>query len=98
MPIEASPTEFDSVEDVMAQALAHETHVSVLINGIYRITVENEDHAAQVMLHWFITEQVEEEKLFRDILAELRKVDGQSDALLLLDRDMGNRADTDDGA
>lgn len=50
-----------------------------------------------VMLHWFITEQVEEEKLFRDILAELRKVDGQSDALLLLDRDMGNRTDTDAG-
>lgn len=69
----------------------------MLINDIYRIAVENEDHAAQVMLHWFITEQVEEEKLFRDILAELRKVDGQSDALLLLDRDMGNRTGTDAG-
>jgi len=78
LPIEAPPTEFDSVEDVIAQALAHEAHVSVLINDIYRIAVENEDHAAQVMLHWFITEQVEEEKLFRDILAELRKVADQN--------------------
>ena len=98
LSIEAPPTEFNSVEDIIAQALAHEAHVSVLINNVYRITMENEDHAAQVMLHWFITEQVEEEKLFRDILAELRKVDGQSDALLLLDRDMGNRTGTDTGA
>ena len=29
LPIKAPPTEFDSVEDVIAQALAHETHVSV---------------------------------------------------------------------
>ena len=96
MPIEAPPTEFDSVEDD-GPGLGPR-RVSVLIPHLPPITVENEDHAAQVMLHWFITEQVEEEKLFRDILAELRKVDGQSDALLLLDRDMGNRADTDDGA
>ena len=98
LPIEAPPTEFDSVEDVISQALTHEEHVSVLINDIYRIAVENKDYAAQVMLHWFVTEQIEEEKLFRDILAELRKVDGQSDALLLLDRDMGSRTDTDTGA
>ena len=98
LPIEAPPTEFDSVEDVISQALAHEEHVSVLINDIYRIAVESGDYAAQVMLHWFVTEQVEEEKLFRDILAELRKVNGQSDALLLLDRDMGSRENTDPGA
>lgn len=99
LPIDAPPTEFDSVEDVIAQALAHEEHVSVLINDIYRIAVENGDYAAQVMLHWFVTEQVEEEKTFRDIQAELRKVNGQSDALLLLDHAMGERAeDTEPGA
>ena len=59
---------------------------------------QNEDHAVQVMLHWFISEQVEEERLFRDILAELRTVDGQSDAFLLLDRDTGNRTGSDAGA
>ncbi len=48
--IEALPTEFDSVDDVIAQALAHEAHVSVLINDMYRITVKYEDHATQVML------------------------------------------------
>ena len=91
LPIEAPPTEFDSVEDIVAQSLAHEQHVSVLINDVYRVAVENGDYAAQMMLHWFITEQVEEEKTFRDILAELHKVNGQSDALLLLDRSMGER-------
>ena len=37
-------------QDVIAQALAHEAHVSVLINDMYRITVKYEDHATQVML------------------------------------------------
>ena len=71
--------------------------------GLYRgidtrYKPQNEDHAVQVMLHWFISEQVEEEKLFRDILAELRTVDGQSDAFLLLDRDTGIRTGSDAGA
>ena len=71
--------------------------------GLYRgidtrYKPQNEDHAVQVMLHWFISEQVEEEKLFKDILAELRTVDGQSDAFLLLDRDTGNRTGSDAGA
>ena len=71
--------------------------------GLYRVSIprykpQNEDHAVQVMLHWFISEQVEEEKLFKDILAELRTVDGQSDAFLLLDRDTGIRTGSDAGA
>ena len=95
LPIEAPPTEFDSVEDIIAQALAHEMHVTKLINDIYRVAVENGDYAAQVMLHWFVNEQVEEEKTFRDLLAELHKVNGQSDALLLLDHSMADRAGAD---
>lgn len=91
LPIEQPPVEFDSVEDVMRQTLAHEQHVSELINDLYGVAVGANDYASQIMLQWFITEQVEEEKTARDVIAALDMVKGRSDALLLLDREMGAR-------
>ena len=92
LPIEQPPIEFNSVEDVMRQTLEHEQHVSQLINQLYAVAAESADFASQVMLQWFVNEQVEEEKTARDVIASLDKVAGRSDALLLLDREMGARA------
>jgi ferritin len=43
-------------------------------------------------LQWFVTEQVEEEKTIREIVAKLRMVKGDSSAVLDLDRELGARA------
>ena len=91
LPIEQPPNQFDSVEDVMRQTLSHEQHVSQLINQLYAVAAESSDFASQVMLQWFVNEQVEEEKTARDVIASLDKVSGRSDALLLLDREMAAR-------
>ena len=91
LPIEQPPVEFDSVEDVMRQTLGHEQHVSQLINELYGVAISVNDYAFQIMLQWFVTEQVEEEKTARDVIAALDMVKGRSDALLLLDREMGAR-------
>lgn len=91
LPIEQPPVEFDSVEDVMRRTLAHEQHVSHLINDLYGVAVQANDYASQIMLQWFVSEQVEEEKTARDVIAALEMVKGRSDALLLLDREMGAR-------
>ena len=91
LPIGQPPIEFNSVEDVMRQTLEHEQHVSRLINELYAVAAESSDFASQVMLQWFVNEQVEEEKTARDVIASLDKVAGRSDALLLLDREMGAR-------
>jgi ferritin len=91
LPIDQPPIEFDSVEDIMRQTLAHEQHVSKLINDLYGVAVQANDYASQIMLQWFVSEQVEEEKTARDVIAALEMVKGRSDALLLLDREMGAR-------
>ncbi len=91
LPIEQPPLEFDSVEQIMADTLAHERHVSDLIGDLYRRAVDDNDLPTQVMLQWFVNEQVEEEKSVQDVIAALRMVNGQPDALLLLDREMGAR-------
>ena len=91
LPIDQPPIEFDSVEDVMRQTLSHEQHVTALINRLHEAAAAAGDVASQVMLQWFINEQVEEEKTARAVIAALDKVAGRSDALLLLDREMGAR-------
>lgn len=91
LPIEQPTIEFDSVDDVMRQTLHHEQHVSQQINQLYAVAAEATDFASQVMLQWFVNEQVEEEKTARDVIAALDKVAGRSDALLLLDREMAAR-------
>ena len=91
LPIAQPPVEFAAIDDVMRQTLEHEQHVSRLINSLYATAAEAGDFATQVMLQWFLNEQVEEEKTVRDVIADLDKVGGRSDALLLLDREMGSR-------
>ncbi len=48
-------------------------------------------HAAQIMLQWFVTEQVEEEANFSLIIRKLKRVEGDGRGLLLIDQELGQR-------
>jgi ferritin len=91
-PIEGPPTEFESPIDVFTQTLAHEQKVTGHINDLYAWAVEERDYPSQILLQWFIDEQVEEEKNAGDILDLLKMTDGNPHALLMLDREYGARA------
>ena len=43
-------------------------------------------------LQWFLTEQVEEEKIAREIVAKFRMIKNDPAALLDMDRDLGSRS------
>ena len=43
------------------QVLAHELSVTASINAIYDLSKAEKDPKTELMLHWFINEQVEEE-------------------------------------
>lgn len=91
--IDQPDTDFKSVEDVFARSLKHEQFVTASINNLYKIAQNVKDSAAEVMLHWFITEQVEEEKNVTEILGKLQYVgDKKSSAILLLDQALGQRS------
>ena len=55
------------------------------------MAVQEGDYATQVHLQPLITEQVEEEKITTDIVAQLKMIGSRSDALLLLDRELAKR-------
>ena len=62
-----------------------------MINDLYGLAVKENDYASQTFLQWFVTEQVEEEKNVGDVVETLKMVGDSSEALFLLDRELGRR-------
>ncbi|MEL7635700.1 ferritin [Sporomusa sphaeroides] len=89
--IEAPPTEFGKPVEVFEKVLAHEEHVTSLINKLYEAAVEEKDVAAQIFLQWFVTEQVEEEASAGDILAQLRMIGDKTGGIFFLDKELAAR-------
>jgi ferritin len=79
--------------DVFEKAYEHEQKVTSLINTIYGIAVKEKDYASQVMLHWFIDEQVEEEKNTSEIASKLRVAGENKGVLFNIDHHIGKRED-----
>jgi ferritin len=92
--IQQPPHDFDTPLDVFMRALEHERQVTAKINSLYALAVQENDYPAQVLLQWFITEQVEEEKSAARIAEELKMAGDNPSALLLLDNSVGTRRTT----
>ena len=82
---------FKSIAAVFEQALQQEQQVSKQIDSLYELALKEKAFAALVQLNWFITEQVEEEKSAREILAKFHLLKDDPAALLDLDRELGSR-------
>lgn len=96
--IEQVPTEFNGVVDVYEKTLAHEIHVTDLINKLMDTAVKSSDHATQSFLNWFVDEQVEEEANVEKILSSLKLIDGQGNGIFMLDRELSQRVFVDPNA
>jgi ferritin len=85
------PVEFTSAKEIFEITLGHEKKVTAMINKLYELSQELGDNASRVFLHWFITEQVEEEKNPAKILDVLKMIKGEGAALIMLDRELAKR-------
>jgi ferritin len=94
--IDKPPFEFGSPLEIMEQSLEHERFVTSRINGLYDLASEEQDRPAQVMLQWFITEQVEEEASIDEIVQRMRMFGEDGPTLFLLDRDLASRGPQED--
>jgi ferritin len=97
MTIKEPPSDFESPLDMFEKTLAHEKFITKSINDLVDLAIAEKDHATQIFLHWYVTEQVEEEENDNDIIARLRLVgkgpEGNN-GLFLVDKDLGTRATT----
>jgi ferritin len=91
LAIDEPPSDFKGALDAFEQALAHERQVTAEIDKLYERAEEEHDHAAEVFLQWFITEQVEEEKTAQQMVDTLKMAEDSPAALLMLDREFGSR-------
>ncbi|MYA59579.1 MAG: ferritin [Chloroflexi bacterium] len=96
--IDKPPADWASPIDAMQQALQHERKVTAAIHDLYEASVEGNDRAAQVLLQWFIEEQVEEEKAVEEIVDHLRIVGGDGTGLIVIDARLGERTPEEDSA
>ena len=90
--IAAPQTEWASNLEVFREATAHETMITASINGLYETAQQEKDYPAQVLLQWFINEQVEEEKNAAEIVADLELIEDRGTAVLMLDKQLGKRS------
>jgi ferritin len=89
--IEQPPADFVSPLEVFESTLEHEKKVTALINDLYELSIEVNDNSSTVLLQWFITEQVEEEKNATKILGILKMLKPDSAATIMLDRELAKR-------
>lgn len=87
----AIPNKYSSLLDMFEKTLAHEQIVTSRINDLTEQAVKEKDHATQIFLQWFVTEQIEEENNDRDIIAKLKLVGKQGQGILMIDKDLGAR-------
>lgn len=89
--IGAETTTATTLLEIFKAALAQEEQVSQQIDALYDLAMQAKDFAAVVEMQWFVTEQVEEEKSARDIIAKLEMAGSSPSALLEIDRELGGR-------
>jgi ferritin len=89
--IQKPPAAFKSVLEMFEATLKHEQSVTRALNDLMDLAIAEKDHATQILLQWYITEQVEEEKNDNDVLTMLHMAGSSAGTLLMIDKQLGKR-------
>lgn len=92
--IAAPPMEYGTLLSMFEQTLHHEQFITKCINDLMDLAIKEKDHATQIFLQWFVTEQIEEEGNDNDIIAQLKLVGDSPQGLMIVDRDLASRVFT----
>lgn len=87
-------SQWSSPLQAFEQVLAHEQKVTGLINDLVEVALDAKDHATNIFLQWFVTEQVEEEASVGEIVDKLRLIGNDSSGLFFLDAELAKRVFT----
>ena len=82
---------FKSMLNMFEETLKHEQFITKCIYDLTEQAVKEKDHASQIFLQWFITEQIEEEENDREIIGKLKLIGDNGYGQLMLDNELGTR-------
>jgi ferritin len=91
LPIDGPQTDYESPQAVFEYSLKHEQFVTDRINQLMTLAKQENNHAAEIFLQWFVTEQVEEEASFGLELKKLKRLGSDGRGLLMVDRELSQR-------
>lgn len=84
----APPISFGSFKEMFQNLFDHEVKVSKSINDLVDITLQEKDYATHNFLQWYVSEQIEEEALARNILDKINLIGDDKGGLYLFDNDV----------
>jgi ferritin len=90
--LKSPPMTFKGINEVFELLLKHEVKVSTEINKLVENCLSDKDYTTHNFLQWYVSEQIEEERLARTLLDKLKLIGGDKGGMYLFDRDLENMA------
>lgn len=90
-PVEGPPKEWGSPLAAFEKGLEHERIVTSRIENLINLANKENDHTTHNFLQWFVSEQVEEEANFTEIVGQLKIIGNSGSGLFMVDRELGQR-------
>ena len=84
--VAATESNFNGLLDVFEKTYAHEQKITQSINNLVDCTLQSKDYPTFNFLQWYVSEQHEEEALFRGIVDKIKLIGSSGDGLYLADR------------
>ncbi len=88
--IDGPETKFKDIKDVFEKTYKHERFITSKINELVELTLNEKDYATFNFLQWYVSEQHEEEALFKSILDKIDIIGLEGRGLHILDKEIGN--------
>jgi ferritin len=94
----ASPEDGEDYHDmrkIFEKVLAHEKHVTELVDGIASLAMKEGDHATYTFYTWFVNEQVEEVDTASTLVKKIKLIENNPGQLYDLDTELAARVFVD---
>lgn len=79
---------FKNILEIFELVLGHEILVSTEINKLVDHCLQEKDYTTHTFLQWYVSEQIEEEKMATQILDKLKLIGEDKGGMYIFDRDM----------
>lgn len=77
-----------NLQNIFTTLLEHETAVTAEINNVVEVCLDEKDYTTHNFMQWYVSEQIEEETLARNVLDKLKLAGNDKGALYMFDRDV----------
>lgn len=86
--LEKPTQEFTSLKQIFEEIQSHEEMITMRINEIVQLCLEEKDFTTHNFMQWYVSEQLEEEALISKVLDKLKLAGNDKGALYMFDSDM----------